>query len=305
MNAQELSFTVAQAGERLDKLVSAHLPEHSRSQIQALIKEGLVTVDGALVKAGIKLRGGETVRITLPETETETEPEPEVIPLDVVYEDDELAVIDKLAGMVVHPGPGNPNGTLVNAIIGRWPQIAEMDDPDGRNGIVHRLDKDTSGLILIAKNEVALVELMAQFQHRTVDKTYLALLERRPQTDTGRIEAPIGRDPKQRKRMAVQRDGKEAVTEFRVVDDEFRDGHALVEFYLHTGRTHQIRVHAAFIDCPIVGDRVYGFRKQRMRLKRNFLHAAKISFDHPITEERLEFESPLPVGLQEIMKKLR
>lgn len=304
MDYKRLEFTVEKAGERLDKLVAARLPDLSRSQVQALIKDGLVTVDGAPLKPGIKLRGGEQVVVQIPPPPEDTI-EPENIPLEVIYEDDDLAVIDKPAGMVVHPGVGNESGTLVNAIIARWPQIATMDDPDGRMGIVHRLDKDTSGLLVIAKDEVVLADLMAQFQARTVDKTYLALLERTPKTLTGRIDAPIGRDPRQRKRMAVVRDGKSATTDFAVLDDNFRDEQALVEFKPITGRTHQIRVHAAFIGCPIVGDRVYGFRKQRIRLKRLFLHAATLSFDHPISEERLHFESELPAGLKNILKKLR
>lgn len=306
MSEQYLEFTVNEAGQRLDKLIVAELPRLSRTQVQVMIKEGLVTVDGAPVKAGVKLRGGERVSVSLPDDPAPEEPlAPQHIELSIVYEDDELAVIDKPAGMVVHPGVGNADGTLANAIAARWPEIAAMDDPDDRRGIVHRLDKDTSGLIIIARNAVALADLMAQFQARTVDKTYIALLERAPRTETGRIEAPISRDPKQRKRMAVVRDGKPAVTEFRVIDDNFLENRALVEFSLHTGRTHQIRVHAAFIGCPVVGDRVYGFRKQRVKLKRQFLHAARLSFDHPISGERLSFESPLPPGLRNLLEKLR
>jgi len=304
MSIQQIRFTVEGTGERLDKLVVARLTGISRSQVQAMIHGGLVTVDGEPVKAGVKLRGGETVSVTLPAQPDDTV-EPEVIPLTVIYEDNDLAVIDKPAGMVVHPGVGNKSGTLVNAILARWPQIGAMNDADNRRGIVHRLDKDTSGLILVAKNESALAHLMNQFQDRTVDKTYIALLERAPQTQFGRIEAPIARDPRQRKRLAVIRDGKEAVTEFTVIDDHFRDGLALVEFRPLTGRTHQIRVHAAFIECPVVGDRVYGFRKQRVRMKRCFLHAAKLAFDHPSIGERMQFESPLPHALEDILAKLR
>jgi 23S rRNA pseudouridine1911/1915/1917 synthase len=270
-----------------------------------MIKDGLVTVDGQPCKSGIKLRGGESISITLPQ-ETQAEiVEAEDIPLIIVYEDEDIAVIDKPAGLVVHPGIGNSSGTLVNAILSQWDEISDMDDPDGRNGIVHRLDKDTSGLLVIAKNTGALKNLMLQFQERSVDKIYLALLERTPKTASGRIEAPLGRDPRQRKQMAVVRDGKEAVTEFKLLDDAFRDDACLVEFKLLTGRTHQIRVHAAFIGCPVIGDRVYGFRKQRFKMKRNFLHAAKLSFDHPRTGERLHFESDLPVALTQIMDKLR
>lgn len=297
-------FTIQHAGERLDKLVAAELPQLSRAQVQSMIKEGLVTVDGNQIKPGIKLRGGEVVQVTLPQLE-EVQIEPEAIDLKVVYEDDDLAVVDKPAGMVVHPGVGNETGTLVNAILARWPEIVNLNDPDERRGIVHRLDKETSGLIVIAKHEAALTDLMQQFQDRTVEKTYLALLERTPKTHNGRIDAPIGRDPKQRKQMAVTREGREAVTEYRVLDDQFQDQAALVEFKPLTGRTHQIRVHAAFIGCPVVGDRVYGFRKQRTRMKRHFLHAATLAFDHPASGDRMQFEVPLPVSLQQIMDKLR
>lgn len=302
---EQYQFIVKEAGERLDKLIAAQFKDLSRSQIQAMIKDGLVTVDGQPCKSGIKLRGGESISITLPEETQDEVIEAEDIPLSIVYEDEDIAVIDKPAGLVVHPGVGNTSGTLVNAIISQWEEIADIDDPDGRNGIVHRLDKDTSGLLVIAKNAEALKNLMLQFQERSVDKIYLALLERTPKTAHGRIDAPIGRDPKQRKQMTVVRDGKDAVTEFKLLDDAFRDDACLVEFKLLTGRTHQIRVHAAFIGCPIIGDRVYGFRKQRFKMKRNFLHAAKLSFDHPRTGERLHFESDLPVALKQIMDKLR
>lgn len=304
MKQKTLEFIAENTGERLDKVVMPHVPHLSRVQIQALIKDGHILVNGATVKAGVKLRGGESVSITFPE-DTDDGVQPEWIELDIVFEDEHLAVINKASGMVVHPGLGNENGTLVNAIIARYPQIAEMDDQDQRMGIVHRLDKDTSGLIVIAKTPHALVHLMHQFRERTVDKYYLAFLERTPKTINGRIEAAIARDPKQRKRMAVVRDGKPAVSEFWVLDDHFQDNRALVKFKILTGRTHQIRVHAAFIGCPVVGDKIYGFRKQRLRMKRNFLHAAELAFDHPITEERLSFSVPLPVGLQNTLEKLR
>jgi 23S rRNA pseudouridine1911/1915/1917 synthase len=301
-----IEFEVEKPGIRLDKLVATHLPTLSRTQVQALIKAGDVTVNGEQLKPGIKLNGGEVVRVTLPEPETETSPQPEAIDLTVIFEDDDLAVINKPAGMVIHPGVGNETGTLVNALLGRYPQIMTMNDPEHRHGIVHRLDKETSGLIVIAKNDDALEDLMAQFQERLVDKTYLAMLERTPSTHNGRIDAPIGRDPKQRKKMAVLRDGKPAVTEFEVLDDKFRNDACLVRFRLLTGRTHQIRVHAAFINCPVIGDRIYGYRKQRFnKMKRHFLHAAHLSFEHPRTGDRLSFEADLPVGLEQIMLKLR
>jgi 23S rRNA pseudouridine1911/1915/1917 synthase len=265
----------------------------------------MVTVDGQQVKPGVKLKGGERITVTIPAREENTAVEPENIALNVVYEDADFVVIDKPAGMVVHPGVGDEKGTLVAAIIARWPEIAQMNISEKRSGIVHRLDKDTSGLIVIARNDATRRKLSAQFQEREVDKTYIALLERTPKTRSGRIEAPIARDPNQRKRMAVARGGKPAISEFTVMDDNFRDGQALVKVKLLTGRTHQIRVHMAFIGCPIVGDTVYGFRKQRIGLKRHFLHAAELRFTHPRTGERLHFESPLPVGLKDVMEKLR
>jgi 23S rRNA pseudouridine1911/1915/1917 synthase len=265
-----------------------------------MIGEGLVTVNGEHVKAGIKLRGGEVVRVTLQEWE-EPELEPEDMHLNIVFEDEHILVIDKPAGLVVHPGVGNESGTLVNALIARYPQLIETE----RKGIVHRLDKDTSGLMVIGKTEAAIEDLMFQFEERLVDKYYLAFTERVPRTESGLIDAPIGRDPKQRKRMAVVRDGKPAQTEFEVIERDFKGEQALLRCKLLTGRTHQIRVHLAFIGAPIVGDTIYGYRKQRLKLKRQFLHAAEMGFDHPATEEYVSFESPLPAGLQNILDKQR
>lgn len=300
MTNETFEFTAETSGERLDKLVSVRLPALSRTQVKAMITDGHVTVNGEQVKAGVKLRGGETINVILPDT-TERELISEDIALTFVYEDDHIGVIDKPAGLVIHPGLGNETGTLVNALLARYPHLRETE----RKGIVHRLDKDTSGLILIAKTEEAIVNLMAQFQDRTVDKNYLALTERSPRTAIGVIDAPIGRDSRQRKRMAVVRGGKAAQTEFEVIDEDFQGDRALLRCKLLTGRTHQIRVHLAFINAPIVGDMIYGYRKQRLKLKRQFLHAAELSIDHPITGERMTFESPLPSGLQNILDKLR
>jgi 23S rRNA pseudouridine1911/1915/1917 synthase len=306
MTNENLEFTIETPGERLDKLIVAQLGERlSRAQIQSLIKDGLVTVDGEAAKPSLKLKGGERVHVTLPQRDAAQVVQPEAIALDVLYEDDDIAVIDKPAGMTVHPGVGNETGTLVSAMLARWPQIAQMNIAEKRAGIVHRLDKDTSGLIVIAKHDAARRDLMEQFQQRAVEKSYIALLERTPKTRSGRIEAPVARDPNQRKRMAVVRAGKPAITEFTVTDDNFKEGQALVEVRPLTGRTHQIRVHMAFIGCPVVGDTVYGFRKQRIKLKRHFLHAARLGFNHPKTHEWLEFQSPLPAGLQNVLEKLR
>lgn len=285
----------------------AHLDGFSRAQVQALIRAGCVLVDGAARKTGYNLKGGEQIVVRVPQRE-ESSIEPEDIPLEIIYEDDYLAVIDKPAGMIVHPGAGNESGTLVNALLARYPELAAMmDDPDTgkRLGIVHRLDRGTSGLIVAARDKPTLLALMAQFQARTVDKVYLALLEKRPASNTGIIDAPIARDPRQRKRMAVRRDGKPAQTEFEVLDHDFQGDRALVRLRLLTGRTHQIRAHLAFIGCPVVGDTVYGRRKQRVRMKRQFLHAHELAFDHPLSGERVKFVSELPVGLRAVMAKLR
>lgn len=309
MPAEPITLTAPTTGERLDKLLVAHFPDYSRAQWQEQISAGQVLVNGKPAKAGNKLKAGDAVTVMPPESD-EPEPliEPQDIPLTVLYEDEDIAVIDKPAGMVVHPGVAQESGTLVHALLARYPQLVDLQhDPlaEGRMGIVHRLDKDTSGLLVTALHKDALLHLMAQFQRRTVDKAYLALLERTPKTVTGTINAAIGRDPRQRKRMGVRSDGKEAITEFEVLDTAFRDGRALVRLRILTGRTHQIRVHMAFIGCPVVGDTVYGYRKQRVGLKRNFLHAAQLSFEHPRTGERKQFSSALPVSLQNVMDKLR
>ncbi|MDE2821668.1 MAG: RluA family pseudouridine synthase [Chloroflexota bacterium] len=293
--------------QRLDLFVLEHLEGLSRAQAQKLIRAGRVLVDGRVEKAGFRFKGGERVEIDMPLGE-EVSVEPEDIELEIVYEDGDLAVINKAAGMVVHPGAGNRGGTLVNALLARYPELAEMmDDPETgeRLGIVHRLDRGTSGLLVAARKKTSLLALMRQFQERTVDKFYLALLEKRPESDKGLVDAAIARHPRQRKRMAVRRDGRSAQTEFRVLDDDFQGDRALVELRLLTGRTHQIRVHMAFIGCPVVGDAVYGYRKQRVKLKRQFLHASELAFDHPASGERMRFESELPVGLRNVMAKLR
>jgi len=297
----EFEFTADEAGERLDKVLVASLEELSRTQIQALIRDGLVTVDGQTSKASYRTEGGERILVRVPIPEDESPPQPEAIPLDVRYEDDAIAVVDKPAGMVVHPSYGHTSGTLVNAVLARWPQTAGFGEPD-RAGIVHRLDKDTSGVIVIAKTPDALDDLRAQFQARTVHKRYLALVEGIPDTPDGIIDAPIGRDPNQRKRMAVAHDGREAVTEFHLL--EVYADHSLLEVLPKTGRTHQIRVHMAFLGHPVVGDTVYGRRKQRVRLKRHFLHAAAITLVSPGTGATITVEAPLPVGLQNTLDKL-
>ena len=305
MSDRTITFTAETPGERLDKIIVAQVGDDlTRTQIQTLIRDGGVTVNGAAVKAGVRLKGGETIQVVLPDAVASPTVLPEPIALTVVYEDDDLAVIDKPPGLVVHPGAGNQTGTLVNAILSRWPEIGEMTYEPKRRGIVHRLDKDTSGLILVAKNARALNRLMRQFRDRSVEKHYLALLERAPRTPTGRVDVPLMRDPNDRTKMAARRGGRPAVSEFRIIE-RFEDEPVLVEVKLLTGRTHQIRVHMAFIEAPIVGDITYGNRRQKLGLRRQFLHAAHLCFDQPTTGERLCFESPLPADLQAALAKLR
>ena len=298
---QEFELTAEAGGERLDKLIAARFDQLSRTQIQNLIRDGQVTVDGKPVKASYRTTGGEHIRVNVPVQDEEPETQAEAIPLAVLYEDDQLAVIDKPAGMVVHPAFGHTSGTLVNAVLARWPQIADFSEPS-RAGIVHRLDKETSGVIVVAKTRETLEYLRRLFKEREVHKRYLALVEGMPDTPSGIIDAPIGRDPAQRKRMAVVRDGREAVTEYHVLET-YAD-HTLLEVFPQTGRTHQIRVHLAFIGTPVVGDTVYGRRKQAIKMKRHFLHAASITFPLPDTGEPLTVEAPLTTGLQNILDKL-
>jgi 23S rRNA pseudouridine1911/1915/1917 synthase len=298
--ARVITFEASDSGERLDKAIAAHVESLSRSQIQALIRDGQVLVNGRVVKPSYRLEGGEAIAVTLP-LEPDEIPAAEKIPLDVLYEDEQVAVVNKPAGMVVHPAFGHTSGTLVNAVLDRWPEIAQFSEPS-RAGIVHRLDKDTSGVIVVAKTREALDSLRAQFKNREVRKRYLALVHGSPDTPEGVIDAPIGRDSAQRKRMAVTHEGREAVTEFRVIE-QYAD-FSLLEVFPQTGRTHQIRVHLAFIGHPIVGDGVYGRRKEAIKLKRHFLHAASITFARPDTGEPVTVEAPLPVGLANTLEKL-
>jgi len=289
---------------RLDKFLVRCLPEFSRSRLQGLIKDGLVQVNGNVVtKAGQPLDPGNRVQVAIPA------PQPvdlvaEDIPLNVVFENDALMVIDKPAGMVVHPAVGHSQGTLVNAVLGHDPDLEGVGG-EQRPGIVHRLDKDTSGLILVAKNDHALRWLQDQFRLRKVRKLYTALADGHPPTPTGRIEAAIGRDPSLRKQMAIVPDqkGRAAASEYRVV--ESFPNHTLFEVYPETGRTHQIRLHLAFIGCPIVGDTLYGRKRPSLPLERQFLHAGKLTILLPGEKEPRTFEAPLPGDLQEVLDGLR
>ncbi|MBC7242178.1 MAG: RluA family pseudouridine synthase [Anaerolineae bacterium] len=314
---EERVFTVPveAAGMRLDKFLADHLADVSRSRIQGWIEEGRVTLDGRPTRPSTRLDPGQHIRVLIPPPE-EVRILPEPIPLDILYEDDHLLVINKPAGMVVHPAPGHTSGTLVNALLARFPAWAELDwweseeedeEEAGvdypRPGIVHRLDKDTSGLLIVAKSASARGALQAQFQARQVEKVYLALVHGMPSAPAGLIDAPIGRDPRQRKRMAVVAEGRPAVTAYRVLEP--LGEYALLEVMPKTGRTHQIRVHLAFIGHPVVGDEVYGRRRSRLACPRQFLHAARLSFRHPVTGRPMEFSAPLPPDLQAVLEEAR
>ena len=294
----------APSGEpRLDRFIADSVPVLSRSQVKRLIKEESVLVNGEAAKPSLRLEEGDTVRVALPAQDDAPRTEAEDIPLDVLYEDDDLVAINKPAGMVVHPAAGNEDGTLVNAALHRWPEMRGVGE-EGRAGVVHRLDKDTSGVIVMAKTPHALAMLQKQFRKRIVEKEYVALVEGVPSTNTGLIDAPIGRDPKRRKRMSVIRGGRESATRFLVVE-EF-GSHTLLRVKPVTGRTHQIRVHLAWLGHPVAADQVYGYRKRTIRLKdRIFLHAHKLTVESPSTGEPLTFTAPLPQALQNLLDDLR
>jgi 23S rRNA pseudouridine1911/1915/1917 synthase len=291
-------------GQRLDKFLVEQLPEFSRARLQGLIADGFVSVNGvAAKKAGQALDGGESVTVRIPPMQ-HTELVGEKIPLDILFENDDLLVVNKPAGMVVHPAAGHDTGTLVHAVLGYEPALQGIGGEE-RPGVVHRLDKDTSGLIVLAKNERAHRWLAEQFKDRAVEKIYLALVDGAPPTTSGRVEAPIGRDPKDRKKMAVVTPGRgrEAVSEYRTL--EHFAHHTLLEIHPLTGRTHQIRLHCAFLGCPVVGDRVYGHRKSSVDLARHFLHALRLSITLPGEKERRTFEAPMPDDLKAVLASLR
>jgi 23S rRNA pseudouridine1911/1915/1917 synthase len=306
MLAHTINFTVAPeyAGQRLDRYLAAQLADLSRSRIQSLIEEGRVSVNSAVRKASHRVEPGEEVIVEIPPPRpagVEAEP----IPLEVLYEDEEVAVINKPAGMIVHPGAGADAGTMVAALLARFGGIEGLSTVGGplRPGIVHRLDKGTSGAILIARNDAAHRKLVDDFRDRRIEKTYVALLHGRIKGDAGTVELPVARDLRRRTRMTVRRrEGRAARTDWRA---RLRlDGFTLIEADLRTGRTHQIRVHFSALGCPVVGDTLYGAPRQERvgsellaPLGRNFLHAARVAFLHPRTARRIEVRAPLPSEL--------
>jgi len=290
--------------ERLDKFLVGQLPEFSRSRIQGLIADGFVDVNNhAAKKAGQTLDSGSNVMVRIPPP-APTDIIPEDIPLDILFENDDLLVVNKPAGMVVHPALGHASGTLVNAVMGYDPDIEGISGEE-RPGVVHRLDKETSGLILLAKNERAHRLLQDQFRLRKVEKTYLALVDGKPPTPSGRVEAHVGRDPSHRKRMAIvpESRGREAISEYKSVES-FKS-HTLLEFHPLTGRTHQIRLHSAFLGCPIAGDKIYGRKKSSIGIERHFLHAYRLKIVLPGEKAPRIFEAPLPDELVEVLDTLR
>lgn len=290
--------------ERLDKFLVGQLPEISRSRIQGLIADGFVDVnEHAAKKAGQTLESESKVTVRIPPP-VPTELIAEDIPLNILFENDDMLVVNKEAGMVVHPAAGHADGTLVNAVLGYDPEIEGIGGEE-RPGVVHRLDKETSGLILLAKNERALRWLQDQFRLRRVEKTYLALVDGRPPTPSGRVEAHIGRDPSHRKRMAIVSEsrGREAISEYKTLES-FKS-HTLLEFHPLTGRTHQIRLHCEFLGCPIVGDKVYGRKKTSVNIDRHFLHAYRLKIVLPDETESRIFEAPLPDELENVLAALR
>lgn len=291
-------------GERLDKYLVTVLPELSRSRLQALIQDGFVTVDGRVVqKNGLPLDTGQTINLHIPPAEP-TYLVAENIPIPVIFENDDVLVLDKPAGMVVHPAAGHSQGTLINAALALAPEIEGVGG-ERRPGVVHRLDKDTSGIILMAKNDQAQHWLQDQFRLRKVNKIYWALVDGHPPTPEGRIEAPIGRDTSHRKRMAIVQaaKGRSAVTIYRSLE-RFPD-HELIEAHPVTGRTHQIRIHLAFIGCPVAGDTLYGHQHVSIAIPRFFLHALRLTVTLPGETSPRTFESPLPPDLKSVLADLK
>ncbi|MSQ16863.1 MAG: RluA family pseudouridine synthase [Dehalococcoidia bacterium] len=296
---------MAQGGQRLDQFLAAQGLELTRSQVQRLIEEGHVQLNGQPARPAQRVKPADRVTLTIPPPRT-LDLVPQAMPLTVVYQDAELLVVDKPAGLAVHPGPGHPDRTLVNALLALCPDLPGVGGAV-RPGIVHRLDKDTSGLMVVAKTHRAHLALSAQIKDRQVTKGYLALGVGHLDSPQGVVDAPIARDPHHRQRMAVVLGGREARTRYWVVErlagrSPSAEGHSLLEMYLETGRTHQIRVHLAYLGHPLLGDAVYG--KASPLLARQFLHACHLAFQHPVTGQALDFRAPLPEDLQGVLEQL-
>ena len=295
-----LTATSEDRNARIDAWLAARVEGLTRSAAARLLESGGVLVNGAPAAKNYRLTGDETVSVTRPEAE-DTAVEAQDIPLDVVYEDEDVIVVNKPVGLVVHPAPGHPDGTLVNALLYHLSGLSGING-ELRPGIVHRLDRDTTGLIVAAKNDAAHRQLAQQFRDRTCRKEYLALVEGNISRDFIRIDAPLARSAKDRKRIAVMPGGREAITDCTVQE---RFGTAtLVRLLLHTGRTHQIRVHAKYMGHPVVGDKAYGYKKQKFALEGQLLHAYKLTFTHPSTGETVSFTAPLPDYFERVLKSI-
>lgn len=288
-------------GERLDKYISDNTEDISRSYAATLSKNGAITCCGKKLDKNYKIKGGEVIEIELPEPQLQ-EVEPEDIPLNIVYEDNNLMVINKPQGMVVHPAPGNYSGTLVNALLYHCKDSLSAINGVIRPGIVHRIDKETSGLLVVAKDNQSHIELSAQIKSKKALRSYWALVNGKVK-ENGTVNAPIARHPKDRKKMAVVSGGREAVTHYKVLE-EF-EGYTLLECILETGRTHQIRVHMAHIGHSIVGDKTYGLKKEKFNLEGQLLHAKTLGFDHPVTGESMQFVSEIPQYFENVLYVLR
>ncbi|MBZ4683482.1 MAG: pseudouridine synthase, RluA family [Fusobacteriales bacterium] len=298
---KEFIVTESDKNSRLDSYISINIPEISRVEIQEFIKNEYIEVIGTnkKVKASYKLKGNEKIIVKIPER-VEQELIGENIKLDIIYEDEDILVINKQPDLVVHPGAGNETGTLVNAIINYYPEILKVKG-ERRPGIVHRLDKDTSGVIVVAKNDIAYDKLVENFSNKNMNKTYLCIVKGRLKEKEGRIENLIGRNPKDRKKMAVvTKNGKLAISNYKVLDE--KGDFSLVEVNIETGRTHQIRVHMKYLNHPILGDEVYG--KKSNLVNRQMLHAYKLEMNHPITNELMIFKAKIPNDFIAVLNKL-
>ncbi|MGB3491735.1 MAG: RluA family pseudouridine synthase [Elainellaceae cyanobacterium] len=294
-------------GDRLDRWLTDHLPALSRSRIQTLIETGQVAVNGQLcTRKKQTVQVGDRLSLTLPDQPQPLDLKPEAIPLDILYEDDQLLIVNKPAGMVVHPAPGHPGGTLVNAVLAHCPTLAGIGGVQ-RPGIVHRIDKDTTGAIVVAKTDVAMLHLQAQMKAKTAQREYLAMVHGAPTALTGTVDQPIGRHPNERKKMAIvseEKWGRRAVTHWQV--EERLGNYTLMGFRLETGRTHQIRVHCAYLNHPIVGDPVYSSgHSVGVNLTGQALHAWRLRLRHPLSEEWIEAIAPLPETFSRLVRVLR
>ncbi|MFA7636221.1 MAG: RluA family pseudouridine synthase [Monoglobales bacterium] len=297
-------FTVDESfsGIRLDKYLS-EVSGFSRSYISKLVDDGLVLVNDRPQKVSFKLDVGDSVSLEIPESPS-AEPKPENIPLDIVYEDECMLIVNKPQGMVVHPAAGNFSGTLVNALLYHYGENLSGVGSESRPGILHRIDKDTSGLLLVAKTDEAHISLAAQIKAHRLTRKYIALVHGHFKEPEGTVDAPIGRSPKDRKKMCINYDnGRDAITHYRVIT-EF-EKYSLLELRLETGRTHQIRVHMASLGHPVACDPVYGVKKEQLSADGQLLHAAAIGFIHPLSGEYMEFSAPLPDYFEAILKKLK